>query len=62
MNDRSLARLLAELDAALARKSDAGPAADEILHCVEARAPGAVLKSAAGLQLRSLGCTAPAPR
>jgi len=62
MNDRSLAILLAELDAELARKNDPGSAADEILTCVEARVPGAVMRSAAGIQLRSLGCMAPAPR
>ena len=62
MNDRSLATLLAELDAELARKNDPGSAADEILTWVEARVPGAVMRSAAGIQLRSLGCMASAPR
>ncbi len=55
MNDRSLATLLAELDAELGRKNDAGAAAEEILSCVEARAPGSVLRSAASIQLRRLG-------
>ena len=62
MNDRALATLLAELDAELARKNDPGSAADKILTCVEARVPGAVMRSAAGIQLRSLGCMASAPR
>ena len=62
MNDRSLASLLAELDAELARKKDPGSAADEILTCVEARVPSAVMHSAAGIQLRSLGCMTAAPR
>ncbi len=57
MSDRSLARLLAELDAELARKNDPGTAAGEILDRIEARVPGAVMRSAAGIQLRSLGCT-----
>ena len=62
MNDRSLANLLAELDAQLAQKADPRAAAHEILTRVEARVPGTVLRSAAGIQLRSLGCMAPAPR
>ena len=57
MNDRSLAYLLAELDAELARKNDPRTAAEGILSCIEARVPGAVMRSAAGIQLRSLGCT-----
>ena len=57
MKDRSLARLLAELDAELARKNDPAGAAREVLHCVETRVPGAVMRSAAGIQLRSLGCS-----
>lgn len=62
MNDRSLARLLEELDAELARKNDPGTAAGEILDCIEARVPGAVMRSAATIQLRSLGCETAAPR
>ena len=62
MNDRSLASLLAELDAELARKNDPRAAADEVLTCIEARVPGAVMRSAAGIQLRSLGCMVPASR
>lgn len=62
MNDRSLASLLAGLDAELARKPDPGSAADDVLNCVEARVPGAVLRSAAGIQLRSLGCMVANPR
>lgn len=57
MNDRSLATLLAELDAELGRKNDLGPAAEEVLNCVEGRVPGAVMRSAANIQLRSLGCS-----
>lgn len=62
MNDRSLACLLAELDAELGRRNDPRAAADEILDRVERQAPGAVLRSAAGLQLRSLGCAVAASR
>jgi hypothetical protein len=62
MNDRSLAGLLAELDAELAGENDPRSAADEIQTCVEARVLGVVMRSAAGTQLRSLGCMAPAPR
>lgn len=62
MNDRSLARLLEELDAELARKNDPGTAAGEILDRIEARVPGAVMRSAAGIQLRSLGCATDAFR
>jgi hypothetical protein len=58
MNDRSLARLLEELDAELARKNDRATAAGQVLDCIEARIPGAVMRSAASIQLRSLGCTA----
>ena len=43
MNERSLARLLAELDAELARKNDCGPAAEQILD----PAPRAVVTSQA---------------
>lgn len=62
MNDRSLACLLAELDAELARKNDPRTAAKDILNCIERRVPGAVLRSAATLQLRSLGCEIAAVR
>lgn len=55
MNDRSLASLLAELDAELAAETNPNSAAQDVLACVEARVPGAVLRSAAGIQLRSLG-------
>ncbi len=57
MNDRSLACLLAELDAELARKTDPVRAAGEILDLIEAQVPGSVMRSAAGIQLRSLGCS-----
>ncbi|WP_396595801.1 hypothetical protein [Brevundimonas sp. R86498] len=56
MNDRALADLLIELDQELALKNDPQDAAADILGCVEARVPGSVLRSAATLQLRSLGC------
>ncbi len=62
MNDRSLACLLVELDAELARKNDPRTAAEDILTCVEGRVPGAVLRSAATIQLRSLGCEIATPR
>lgn len=62
MNERSLACLLVELDAELARKTDPHTAAGDILNCVEERLPGAVMSSAATLQLRSLGCPMTAPR
>lgn len=62
MNDRSFARLLDELDSELARKNDPDRAAGEILDCIEARVPGAVMRSAAGIQLRSLGCATNALR
>ena len=62
MNDRSLAQLVAELDAELARENDPRSTADEVLTCIEARAPGAVQRSAAGIQLRSLGCMVASPR
>ena len=57
MNDRSLARLLEELDAELARENDPVRAAGEMLDRIEARVPGSVMRSAAGIQLRSLGCS-----
>ncbi|WP_426052280.1 hypothetical protein [Brevundimonas sp. SL161] len=57
MNDRSLACLLAELDAELARKTDPVRAAGVMLDRIEARVPGSVMRSAAGIQLRSLGCS-----
>lgn len=60
MNDRSLAKLLAELDAELARKNELDDVVRDILACVEARVPGAVMRSAASQQLRALGCQ-PAP-
>ncbi|WGM32577.1 hypothetical protein [Brevundimonas sp. NIBR11] len=56
MSDRSLAALLVELDQELARKNDPHTAADQILNCVEERVPGAVLRTAAALQLGALGC------
>ncbi|WP_396594853.1 hypothetical protein [Brevundimonas sp. R86498] len=56
MNDPSLAKLLADLDAELARKNDVDAAARDVLACVVARAPGAVMRSAASQQLRALGC------
>jgi len=57
MNARPFAELLAALDAELASASNTGAAADQILDRVEARAPGAVMRSAARLQLQSLGCS-----
>ena len=62
MEDRSFAHLLVELDAELARRNDPSSAADEVLNCIEARVPGAVMRSAAGIQLRSLGCVVPSIR
>lgn len=56
MNDQSLADMLAELDLALARQNDPSETARQILNCVEQRAPGSVLRLAAGIQLRRLGC------
>lgn len=56
MNDQSLADMLVELDLALARQNDPEEIARQILNCVEARAPGSVLRLAAGIQLRRLGC------
>lgn len=57
MNDRSLAALLAELDNELAETLDPKDTAAEILDRVEARMPGTIMRSAATLQLRSLGCS-----
>lgn len=54
MTDRSLAALLIELDGELAKKNDPDQAAADILSQVEARVPGAIMRSAATLQLRSL--------
>ena len=62
MNDRSLANLLVELDDELASKSDRVGLALDILDRVEARVPGVVLRSAATIQLRSLGCAVSASR
>lgn len=56
MNDGPLAAMLAELDAELARL-DRRYGAQQILDRVEAQAPGAILASAARIQLRALGCT-----
>ena len=56
MNDEPLADLLTRLDEVLTRKSDAKGVAGEILAQVEARVPGTVMRYAAGIQLRSLGC------
>lgn len=56
MNDRSLAALLAELEDQLGRLNNSDGAAREILDRVEAHVPGAILRSAATIQLRSLGC------
>ncbi len=58
MNDRSLAAMLAALDAELARSDDARPMALQIINAIEARAPGSVFQSAAAINLRSLGCIA----
>jgi hypothetical protein len=55
MNDRSLADMLAALDAELARRNDPD-VARQVLACVETRVPGSVQRLAAGLQLRQLGC------
>lgn len=60
MNDQSLAFLLAELGAELARRNDPRLVAEEILDRAEARAPEVVLRSATGIQLRGLGCAAAA--
>ena len=62
MNDRLLACLLTGLDAELARKNDPRTAAEDVLNCIEGRVPGAVLRCAATIQLRSLGCEIAAPR
>ena len=62
MNDRSLVSLLSELDAELGRKNNPASAAGEILDRIEARVPGSVMRSAAGIQLRSLGCVVDSPR
>lgn len=56
MNERSLSKLLADLDAELARKNDLDDVANDILARVEARVPGAVMRSAATQQLRAMGC------
>ena len=58
MNDRSLAALLIELDGELAKKNDLDQTAADILSQVEARVPGAIMRSAAILQLRSLSPSA----
>ena len=55
MYDRSLADLLAELDAELARRNDAAGAARDVLECVEARVPGVILQAAASIDLRRIG-------
>ena len=55
MNDRSLADMLADLDAELARRNDPY-VARQVLACVETRLPGSIQRLAAGLQLRQLGC------
>lgn len=57
MNARPFPELLADLDAELALADSTGSAADQILDRLEARAPGAVMRSAARLQLQSLGCS-----
>ena len=62
MNHRSLADLLSKLDDELANKNDRVGLALDILDRVEARVPGVVLRSAATIQLRSLGCAVSAPR
>ena len=56
MNDQSLAEMLAALDLELARQNDLTETAREILNCAEQRVPGSVLRLAAGIQLRRLGC------
>jgi len=56
MNDRSLSHLLAELDLELGRETNNWPLASAVLERVERRAPGAVQRSAAGIELRGLGC------
>lgn len=56
MNDRPLADMLAELDAELARQDTPYQAARQVLSCLEARAPDAILGSAAGIELRQMGC------
>lgn len=58
MNDRSLARLLTELDAELARKDDPGKATSEVFDRIQPPVPGAVARSASRTQLRSLDCVA----
>lgn len=57
MNDGPLAAMLAELDAELGKLADPAGAARLVLDRVEACAPGAILASAASLQLRALGCS-----
>lgn len=51
MNDRSFADMLSELDAELARQNDPYRAARQVITCLEARAPRAILGSAAGIEL-----------
>jgi len=55
-NDRALADMLAELDAELATRADAWPAAKQILTRIEERSPGAIQRLAAEQQLRALNC------
>lgn len=62
MNDRSLLDLLTELDAELARQSNPRGIAHHVLECVETRCPGAVQRSAAGIELRNLGCASSSAR
>jgi hypothetical protein len=56
MNDRSLADMLAELDAELAARNDAWPTTREVLLHVDDRHPGAVRRLAAEQELRLMGC------
>jgi len=56
MNERSLARLLADLDVELEHNASSGRVALDIIERVEVHAPGSVLRAAAKLELRSLGC------
>lgn len=57
MNDGSLNRLLAELDAELARQADTKPLAGAVLERVGRHAPGLVSRYAASIDLRRLGLT-----